>query len=320
MIVMASISNAELKSTRVAYSEALVELGATYPDLFVVDADLSASTLTNKFAERYPERFINVGCAEQNLIGTAAGLAAGGKIVFASTFAIFATTKALEQIRNTVAHDKLNVKIAATHSGLTNAPDGASHQSLEDLAVMRTIPNMTVVVPADYVETQAIVKDLVKRQGPTYVRLNRIETPVIYDTDYKFKFGKADILKDGADVALIGTGTMVAKILSAEEQLAKEKISASALNISTLKPLDTATILHVARSTGAIVTVEEHSIYGGLGGAVAEIVCEHYPVPVKRVGVKDRMGQSGTYPELIKEYGLDVPDIIDAVHEVLSKR
>jgi transketolase len=285
----------ELKSTRDAYGDALVALGTEKEEVVVLDADLSVSTQTNKFAKKYPERFFNVGCAEQNLIGVAAGLAVAGKTPFVSTYAIF-SNRAWEQIRNTVAHDNLNVKIAVSHAGLTNGPDGASHQSLEDIALMRVIPNMTVIVPSDAVEAEKAVISEACRAGPTYIRLNRVKTPIIFDeNNYNFVHGKAVLLNDGADLAIIATGTMVYEALEASKMLKKEDVDTCVLNIHTIKPIDKNIIIKIAKETGAVITVEEHSIYGGLGGAVAEILAETYPVPMKIMGVNDKFGESGEY-------------------------
>jgi transketolase len=307
----------ELKSTRDAFGDALVSLGEEKGDVVVLDADLSVSTQTNKFAKKYPARFFNVGCAEQNLIGTAVGFAIVGKIPFVSTYAIF-SNRAWEQIRNTVAHDNLNVKIAVSHAGLTNAPDGASHQSLEDIAIMRVIPNMKVIVPADAIEAEKVVISEVYRAGPAYIRLNRVKTPIIFDGDYKFRFGKAVKLRDGEDLTIIATGTMVSEALDAARRLREGDISTCVLNIHTIKPIDKESIIGEAKRTGAIITVEEHSIYGGLGGAVAEVLVENYPVPTKIIGVNDKFGESGEYDELIKKYGLTSSNIVKSAKELLE--
>ena len=307
----------EFKSTRDAYGDALITLGEEKGDVVVLDADLSVSTQTNKFAKKYPERFFNVGCAEQNLIGTAVGFAIVGKIPFVSTYAIF-SNRAWEQIRNTVAHDNLNVKIAVSHAGLTNGPDGASHQSLEDIAIMRVIPNMKVIVPADAIEAEKVVISEVYRAGPAYIRLNRVKTPIIFDGDYKFRFGKAVTLRDGEDLTIIATGTMVSEALDAARRLREEDISTCVLNIHTIKPIDKESIIGKAKRTGAIITVEEHSIYGGLGGTVAEVLVENYPVPTKIIGVNDKFGESGEYDELIKKYGLTSSNIVKSAKELLE--
>ena len=308
----------ELKSTRDAYGDALLEL-VEDTNVVVLDADLSVSTQTNKFAKRCPERFFNVGCAEQNLIGVAAGLAIAGKTAFASTYAIF-SNRAWEQIRNTVAHDNLNVKIAVSHAGLTNAPDGASHQSLEDIAIMRVIPNMRVIVPVDAVETEKAIIEEVSNPGPAYIRLNRSKTPIIFDNNYEFTLGKAVKLREGDDLTIIATGTMVHEALEAAKMLTNENISTSVLNIHTVKPIDRESIIKEARRTGAIVTVEEHSIYGGLGSAIAELVVENYPVPMRIMGVKDKFGESGEYRELLKKHGLTAMNIFNYTKELLEKK
>jgi transketolase len=309
----------ESKSTRDAYGDALVTLGKEKEDVVVLDADLSVSTQTNKFAKKYPARFFNVGCAEQNLIGTAAGFAIAGKIPFASTYAIF-LNRAWEQIRNTVAYDKLNVKIAVSHAGLTNAPDGASHQSLEDIALMRVIPNMRVIVPVDAVETEKAIIEEVSNPGPAYIRLNRSKTPIIFDANYEFTLGKAVKLLEGDDITIIATGTMVHEAIDAAKMLRDENISTSVLNIHTVKPLDEESIIKAARRTGAIVTVEEHSIYGGLGGAVAEVLVENYPVPMRMIGVNDKFGESGEYHELLKKHGLTAMNIYEYAKELLKTK
>ena len=302
-------------STREACGNALLKLGYKNKDIVVLDADLSVSTQTKTFAEEFPNRFFNVGCAEQNLIGTAAGLAIAGKTAFTGTYAMF-INRAWEQIRNTVAHDSLNVKIIASHSGMTNAPDGASHQCFEDIAIMRVIPNMCVFNPADEIEAEKMIFREANRNGPAYIRLNRIATPTIYDEDYEFEFGKAVEVCDGNDATIIATGTMVTEALKASGMLKKENISARVLNIHTIKPLDKDEIIREARNTGNIVTIEEHSIYGGLGGAVAETLAVNYPVPMKIMGMKDRFGESGEYNHLINKFGLNAAEIVKNVKEL----
>lgn len=284
----------------------------------MLDADLSTSTQTNKFAKKYPQRFFNVGCAEQNLIGVAAGFAVSGKTPFASTYAIF-STRAWEQIRNTVAHDNLDVKIAVSHAGLTNGPDGASHQSLEDIALMRVIPNMTVIVPSDAVEAEKAVISEVRRKGPAYIRLNRANTPIIFDENYEFTIGKSLKLTDGDDIAIIATGTMVHEALEAFWTLKNNNIDACVINIHTIKPIDGDNIIKSAKETGAVITVEEHSVYGGLGGAVAEILGEKYPVPMKIIGINDAFGESGEYHELLKKHGLTAANIVKSAKELLGE-
>lgn len=307
-------------ATRDAYGKALVRLGEINRDVVVLDADLAGSTKTAKFRDKYPERFFNMGIAEQNLIGTAAGLALSGKIPFASTFAIFATGRAFEQIRNSVAYPNLNVKIAATHAGLTVGEDGASHQALEDIAVMRAVPNMTVIVPADGVETEQAVFAAAGHQGPVYLRLGRPGVPVIYGEDYRFEIGKANLLRPGKQVGLVAAGIMVSIALEAAEALQAEGIDAAVLNMSTIKPLDEEAVIQLAKTTGALVTAEEHNILGGLGSAVAEVVAEHCPVPVLRVGVEDVFGQSGTPGELLAEYGLTKEKIMEKAKEAIARK
>jgi transketolase len=308
-----------MKSTRDAYGECLVELGKD-ERVVVIDADTSTSTRTNMFAKKYPNRFFNVGCAEQNLIATAAGFAYGGKIAITSAFAIFATARTWEQIRSFVAHDNLNVKIIVTHSALTNAPDGESHQSLEDIAMLRVIPNMTVIVPADAEETKQAIRAVIEHKGPCYVRLNRAESPIIFDSSYKFKLGKGAVVKEGDEVTIIAAGNMVSKALEAAEILAKE-ISVRVINLSTIKPIDENIVIKAARETGAIVTAEEHSIIGGLGSAVAEITGTNVPTPIEFVGVKDKFGQTGvTTEELYEVYGLTTNAIVGAVRRALLRK
>lgn len=308
----------ELKSTRDAYGEALVKLGED-PRVVVLDADLSVSTQTGKFREKYPGRFVNVGCAEQNLMGVAAGLAIGGKIPFASTYAIF-SMRGWEQIRNTIAHDDIPVKLVVSHAGLTNAPDGASHQSVEDIALMRVIPNMSVVIPCDAVETVGAVLSEVSRKGPVYMRLNRSKTPIIFNEKYQFRFGEAVQLNDGTDVTIFATGTMVHKALNAASTLRSEKIYARVINIHTIKPLDKKAVVKAAIETGAVITVEEHSILGGLGSAIAEVLAEEYPVPLKIIGINDIFGESGEYDELLEKVGLTTENIVTETKNVLRRK
>ena len=307
-------------ATRDAYGEALAELGAINNQVVVLDADLSKSTKTNAFKKVYPERFFNLGIAEQNLLGTAAGFAAAGKIPFASSFAVFAVGRAYDQIRNSIAYPNLNVKIAATHAGLTVGEAGASHQMLEDIALMRAVPNMTVIVPADGVETKQVVMAVAEHQGPVYIRLGRPKVPVLLGDDYKFEIGKGVVLKEGTDVTLIGTGIMVSKAMEAAELLAADGISAAVVNISTIKPLDNALITEMAQKTGAVVTAEEHNIYGGLGSAVAEVLVETCPVPMARVGVEDKFGESGLPDELLEKYGLTAANIAAKAKAVVAKK
>lgn len=307
-------------ATRDAYGKALVKLGAQNTDVVVLDADLSKSTKTHDFMKNYPERFFNMGIAEQNMMGTAAGLAASGKVAFASTFAVFATGRAFEQIRNSIAYNKLNVKIAATHAGLTVGEDGASHQSIADIAVMRALPNMTVIVPADGIEAEKAVLAAAELDGPVYIRLGRSAVPLLYNEEYTFRTGQASLLRQGSDVTVMACGIMVAEALKAAEDLEKQGISVRVLNISTIKPLDIAAITSAAMETGAVVTAEEHSIIGGLGGAVAEALVENAPVPMVRVGVQDTFGESGKPQELLEKYGLTAENIKEAVRNVLKRK
>lgn len=305
---------------RDAYGKALVELGSKDDRIVVLDADLSQSTRTSMFAAKFPDRFIQMGISEQDMMCTAAGLATSGKIPFASTFAIFATGRAFEQVRNSIGYPKLNVKIAATHAGITVGEDGGSHQAIEDIALMRSIPDMTVIVPADAVETEKAVHAAVGIDGPVYIRMGRSGVPVLFDEDYQFRVGKAVTLRDGKDLAIIATGIMVTEAMKAADLLKEKGIEAQVINMSTIKPLDVEAVIKAAKETGAIVTCEEHSIIGGLGGAVCEVVCENYPVPVKRVGVQDVFGQSGTPKELMEAYGLTAEDIGKATEEVLRMK
>jgi transketolase len=311
----------EWRNSRNAYGEALQQLGETNPDVVVVDADLSCSTKSAKFGERYPERFFNFGVAEANMMGTAAGLATTGKTVFASTFAMFATGRVHDQIRQSIAYPRLNVKIVATHAGITVGGDGASHQINEDLGLMRVLPNMKIIVPADYYETRSAILEVAEIDGPAYIRLGRMDTPIIYDENYKFELGKAHILRDGTDVTIIAMGQMVARTLDAAEILHKDHgINARVVNMSTIKPIDVDTIVSCARETGAIVTVEEHNYIVGMGSAVAEVLGYHVKVPHRRVGIPDVFGESGESEELLENYGLTTKDIIDATHKAIGRK
>ncbi len=307
-------------ATRDAYGEVLAELGAENADVVVLDADLSGSTKTAVFARKFPERFFNMGIAEANMIGTAAGLAAAGKIPFASTFAIFAVGRAWEQMRQSVAYPKANVKIVATHSGVTVGEDGGSHQSVEDIAITRAVPNMTVIVPADGEETKQAIRAAAAYKGPVYVRLGRNKVPTIFGNDYRFTIGKGVQLREGTDLTFVATGLMTAQALAAAEELAKGGISARVVHLATIKPLDEEIIVAAARETGAIVTAEEHSIVGGLGGAVAECLGERFPAPLVRVGIKDRFGTSGKAEELLEYFGLMPEDLVVAAREVLARK
>lgn len=307
-------------STRAAYGKALVKLGRLCPEVVVLDADLSKSTRTIDFAREFPERFFEMGIAEQDMMGTAAGLAAAGKIPFASSFAIFATGRAWEQVRNSIAYPRLNVKIAATHAGITVGEDGASHQSVEDIALMRVIPHLAVIVPADAVETEQAVEAAASHVGPVYLRLGRSEVPVLFDEGYRFQLGRAASLREGKDVTIIACGIMVAAALEAAEELAREGIEARVLNMSTIKPLDREAVVAAARQTGAVVTAEEHSVIGGLGSAVAEVLSEECPVPLRMVGIRDQFGQSGTPAELLRAYGLTAEDVARATRQAVAAK
>jgi transketolase len=307
-------------ATRDAYGKALLELGRKNPDVVALDADLSGSTKTKVFAKEFPSRFFNIGIAEQDMIGVAAGLALGGKIPFASTFAMFATGRAWEQIRQSVCYPHLNVKVVASHAGLTVGEDGGSHQSVEDISLMRSIPGMTVIVPADGMETEKAIAAMGEHKGPAYIRVGRSKTEDLYDASYDFKVGKAHVLREGTDITIVACGIMVALALQAAEELSIEGMSVGVVNMSTIKPLDTDTLVAAAKESGAVVTVEEHSIIGGLGGAVCEALAELCPVPVKKVGVKDVFGHSGQPDELLKEYGLTPDDIKSAVREVAARK
>lgn len=305
-------------ATREAYGKALVKLGKMNDDVVVLDADLSKSTKTNDFLKAYPNRFFNMGIAEQNLVGAACGLAAAGKVPFASTFAMFATGRAFEVIRNSVCYPKLNVKIAATHAGITVGEDGGSHQSVEDISLMRSIPNMTVVVPADGIEAEKMIFAAAEFDGPMYIRLGRSAVPTIFEEDYNFEIGKGVVLRDGNDVTIIACGIMVNEALIAADMLKEENINARVINMSTIKPIDTDLIIKAAKETKAIVTAEEHSVIGGLGSAVSEVVSESNPTIVKKVGMNDCFGESGTPGELLKKYGLTAEKIVEKVKEALN--
>jgi transketolase len=307
-------------ATREAYGKALVKLGQVNDNVVVLDADLSKSTKTNDFYKAFPERFFNMGIAEQNLIGAACGLATAGKIPFASSFAMFATGRAFEVIRNSVAYPKLNVKVCATHAGLTVGEDGASHETVEDIAIMRVIPNMTVLVPADGVEAEQMILEAARVYGPMYVRLGRSAVPTLFDENYKFEIGKGVVVREGNDATIIACGIMVNEAIIASETLKSEGINARVVNMSTIKPIDRELIINAAKETGVIVTAEEHSIIGGLGSAVSEVVSEDYPVVVKKVGVKDVFGESGTPMELLKKHGLTAENIVDAVKQAVAKK
>ena len=305
-------------ATREAYGKALVKLGKINDDVVVLDADLSKSTKTNDFYKAYPDRFFNMGIAEQNLVGAACGFAATGKIPFASTFAMFATGRAFEIIRNSACYPKLNVKICATHAGITVGEDGGSHQSVEDISLMRSIPNMTVLVPADGVEAEKMIFAAAEYNGPMYVRLGRSAVPTLFDENYNFEIGKGVVLREGDDATIIACGMMVNEALIAADMLKEENINVRVINMSTIKPIYTELIIKAAKETKAIVTAEEHSIIGGLGSAVSEVVSENHPVKVKKVGLNDCFGESGTPGELLEKYGLTAKNIVAKVKEAIQ--
>lgn len=307
-------------ATREAYGKALVELGEKNDKVVVLDADLAAATKTGMFKKAFPDRFFDAGIAECNMIGVAAGLATTGYTVFASSFAMFAAGRAFEQIRNTIGYPHINVKIGATHAGISVGEDGASHQCCEDIALMRTIPGMVIINPADDVEARAAVLAMADYDGPAYLRFGRLAVPRINPLDYEFKLGKGVQLCDGKDVTIIATGLMVGEALAAKESLANEGISARVINMHTIKPLDKEIVSAAARETGAIVTAEEHNIIGGLGSAVAEAVCEVCPVPVMRVGVEDKFGASGPAVEMLKIYGLTADHIVEKAKEAVKAK
>ena len=304
-------------ATREAYGNALAELGEKY-DFVVLDADLAAATKTGTFKKKFPERFFDCGIAEGNMMSVAAGIATTGKPVFASSFAMFAAGRAFEQIRNSIGYPHLNVKIGATHAGITVGEDGATHQCLEDIALMRTIPGMTIINPADAVEARAAVEAALNINGPVYLRFGRMAVPVINQADAKFEVGKGVQMADGKDVTIVATGIMVNMALEAAKTLEAEGISARVINIHTIKPLDKEIVLKAAKETGAIVTAEEHNIIGGLGSAVAEAVCEACPVPVVRVGTNDVYGHSGKVPPLLEMYGLTPANIVAKAKEAIA--
>lgn len=307
------------KATREGYGAGLVEVGKEHENLVVLDADLAEATKTNMFKKEFPDRHIDCGIAESNMMGVAAGLAATGKVPFASSFAMFSAGRAFEQIRNSIGYPHLNVKIGATHAGISVGEDGATHQCNEDIALMRTIPGMVIINPSDYVEAIAAVKAAYEYVGPCYLRFGRLAVPVINDTlDYKFEIGKAVTLREGKDVTIIATGLTVSTSLEAAELLEKDGISAKVINMHTIKPIDKEAIINAAKETGKVVTVEEHSVIGGLGSAVCSVLSENYPTLVKKIGVYDRYGESGPATELVKKYGLDGEGIYNSVKEFLA--
>lgn len=307
-------------ATRDAYGKTLVELGRENDKVVVLDADLSGSTKTGLFAKEFPQRFFNAGIAEANMVGMAAGLAAGGMLPFASTFAVFAAGRAFEQIRQSLAYPGMNVKIVATHGGITVGEDGGSHQSIEDLAIMRSLPNMTVLCPADGPETAAAIRAVAEYDGPVYVRLGRAKVPVVFEEKCDFAIGKGAVVREGNDLTFVTTGLMTAQAVEAAEILAEENIDARVVHLGSIKPIDVDLVLQAARQTGAIVTAEEHSIIGGLGGAVCEVLAEGCPTPVERVGMRDVFGQSGTADDLLAHYGLTPAHLVEAAERVLQRK
>lgn len=308
---------AEMRATREALGAALVELGAEFKDMVVLDADLSKSTTTDKFEKVFPERFFDCGVAEQSMMGIAAGLALSGKICYTGSFVIF-NERAFEHIRNSIAYQNLNVKLCPTHAGITVGEDGSSHQSIEDIAIMRVLPNMNIIVPADFYEAKAAIKASAQIEGPFFIRLGRAPFPSIFGEDYKFHMGKSVRLRQGNDVAIFAIGLMVGKSLEAIDALKRDGIQAELINCSSLKPLDEDSAIELAKRTGCVVTAEEHSVIGGLGGAISELLSEAAPVPVVKVGIRDRFGQSGTPGELLREYGLTADDIAEAAKKAIA--
>jgi len=300
-------------ATRQSYGEALAELGKENDKIVVLDADLSGATKTGIFAKQFPERFFNVGIAEQNMMGVAAGMSTSGFIPYVSTFAVFAAGRAYDQIRSSIAYPKLNVKICATHAGITVGEDGATHQMLEDISMMRTLPNMTVLSTSDDIQTKWAVKEISKIEGPVYLRLARLATPVIYNENTKFEIGKGHQFGEGTDAAVIATGVVVAEALKAQEELAKKGINIRVIDIHTIKPIDKEIIIKAAKETKKIITIEDHSVIGGLGSAVCEVLVEEYPTKVTRMGIKDTFGTSGKAEELMKYFHITVEDIIQEV-------
>ena len=308
------------KATRESYGTALAQLGDKY-DIVVMDADLSKSTKTEMFKKKFPERFSNTGIAEGNMMAVAAGIASTGKTVFASSFAMFAAGRAFEQIRNSICYPHLNVKIGATHAGISVGEDGATHQCLEDIGIMRTLPGMVIINPADHVEAMAAVEAAIKHDGPVYLRFGRLAVPQIFDENtYRFELGKGVWLADGTDATIVATGLMIPYALEARELLKNDGINAAVVNIHTIKPIDREIIAEAARKTGAIVTAEEHNIMGGLGSAVAEVLCEICPVPMRRIGTQDVFGRSGKPAELLKLYHMTAEDIAESVKKVIEMK
>ena len=310
----------EKKATRAAYGETLIELANAGVPVVAVEADLSGSTTTKKLGDAYPERLFNVGIAEQDMVGVAAGLSLTGKVAFTGSFAVFGTGRVYDQIRNTVCYANLDVKIAPTHAGVSVGPDGGSHQMVEDIALMRVLPNMRVLVPADFAAAKAAIKLAAETPGPVYIRMGRASVPCVYDENSVFEVGRAKVLREGSDVTIVACGVEIDEALKAAEALAENGVSAEVIDAFSIKPLDEETILASARKTGCVVTAEEHSVIGGLGGAVAELLSEKLPLPLVRVGMRDCFGTSGEMAELMREFELDAPAIASAVDEALSRK
>ena len=310
----------EKKATRAAYGETLIELANAGVPVVAVEADLSGSTTTKKLGDAYPERLFNGGIAEQDMVGVAAGLSLTGKVAFTGSFAVFGTGRVYDQIRNTVCYANLDVKIAPTHAGVSVGPDGGSHQMVEDIALMRVLPNMRVLVPADFAAAKAAIKLAAETPGPVYIRMGRASVPCVYDEDSVFEVGRAKVLREGDDVTIVACGVEIDEALKAAETLAEKGVSAEVIDAFSIKPLDEEAILASARKTGCVVTAEEHSVIGGLGGAVAELLSEKLPLPLVRVGMRDCFGTSGEMAELMREFELDAPAIASAVDEALSKK
>ena len=314
------MADVKMVATRESYGNALAELGKINPDVVVLDADLAGATKTGVFKKVFPERHFDCGIAECNMMGIAAGLSTTGKIPFASSFAMFAAGRAFEQIRNSIGYPHLNVKICATHAGISVGEDGATHQCLEDIGIMRTIPGMVILNPADAVEARAAVKAAIEHDGPVYLRFGRLAVPVIFDEDYKFEIGKGVVLSEGTDVTIVATGLLVPEAQEAAKILAEEGISAEVINIHTIKPLDNELICKSAKKTGCVVTAEEHNIIGGLGSAVAEALCEGAPVPMERIGTKDVFGKSGKPAPLLEMYELTAKDIAAKAKAAIARK
>ncbi len=315
----------KMGAMRNAYGEALVELGAGNPRVVVLGADTTDSMKSGMFGAKYPERFFNLGIAEQNLVGVAAGLAFGGKIAYAGTYAIFVPGKCVDQIRNMLCYADLDVKIVCSHAGITVGPDGGSHEQVEDIALMRCVPHMRVIVPADAVAVKSIIKAIADIPGPFYVRLTRgvikgSNTPIVYENGFEYKLGKANVVREGDDVAIFGCGIMLPEALRAAESLASKGVSASVIDIHTVKPIDQETVVKYAKKCGCAVSVEEHNIQGGMGSAVAEVLTDQYPIPLKRVGVNDTFGESGEAQELLNKYGLTAAHIEQAARDSIAMK